>query len=139
MTQNANVFKHRFEVPMPKFSKPHIVEWLIQKNNVKISVKRSLISSRKIKILPHSRKKSQFRVFFFFYRNGEANGNNDLNSLYLNGHDNTTNVSDMPTPVEKDILVRLSLASIRSIGLLFHFSVTITMFIMVLIPNTLLN
>lgn len=32
-----------------------------------------------------------------------------MNALYLNGHDNTTNVSDMPTPVEKDILVRRSM------------------------------
>jgi hypothetical protein len=40
-----------------------------------------------------------------------------LNGLYSNGHDNTPGVSDMPTSVEKDILVRIynSLISIKII------------------------
>jgi len=58
--------------------------------------------SRKYKLIFH------LQNYFNFYSNNESNGANDLNSLYQNGNGHTPGVSDKPTAVEKDILVRLN-------------------------------
>ena len=51
-------------------------------------------------------KKCETKFFsFVFKRNGNDHSGNDLNNLYMNGNGSTPGVSDMPTPVEKDILV----------------------------------
>lgn len=42
----------------------------------------------------------------FANRDGENQATSDLNNLYLNGNGHMPGASDMPTNVEKDILVR---------------------------------